>query len=363
MLRVNGAFRNGRAVLRRQDMTSTELSHSSATNIKSETHEGRQAQRKEKVEKTFWDTDFFQDSTIEELEDRWGDASPAYYMRIVLRILREGGAIRYESAISILKKRDIKDNAQAFLIECIGMGLFYRDGDSIRSKRADREIDQLSSKRDKWREKKKRFPKDSPENPLRFSGDSEKEKEQEKEKEVEKDQEKENEKTSEGTGTLRDVQAAERREPGQAVNGSGALGSPHPMPQAHDNTGSSQDPPADTPPYAAEAERALEPLDETTTDGRRRLKKYPLCRITAPKLADALGILLDEYGIPPDKLKLVFRMVNAHIEKAQKRGENVDVKYCVYSLLIGWPAQEVLKALRESNYHEKSMQSLNGAHK
>lgn len=332
-----------------------QTSHTEPPRGKIESHEPNHALKKECVESTFFDTDFLQDSKIVEIEDVFGDAAPRYYIQIAFQILREGGPIRYQAAIAILKRTKLADESKKFIDYCVECDLFYRDGNYLSSQRADLEISSLKTKRDKWREKKRRFPKDSPENPRGFQGDSEKE--QEKEQELEGENEKEQE---EGTGTFGGVQGEQRSPTEPPPNRTRTLEPEVKHPAAAPKPVQKPDYSTDAP-YSDEAERALEPLDETTTDGRRRLKKYPLCRITAPKLADALGILIDEYGIPPDKLKLVFRTVNAHLEKAQKRSENVDLKFCVYSLLIGWPAQEVLKTLRESNYHEKSKQSLNGA--
>lgn len=154
-------------------MTSSqnELSHATTTSRKKEAADLHHPLKKEKVEQTFWDTDYFETSDIEDIEDRFGDAAPAYYQRLALRILREGGYIRFDAAVGILKKKSIGQRAEEFVNYCVGIGLLYRDGAYLRSGRADREIEKLSSKRDEWR-KRKRIQKDSPKPPQEFPQES-----------------------------------------------------------------------------------------------------------------------------------------------------------------------------------------------
>lgn len=109
----------------------------------------------ERVERTFWDTDFFEDSRIEDVMVEFGDAGAAWYMRLALRVLREGGAIRKKGAIGILRRMEIGDRAEAFIDYCVSIGLFFESGECISSKRAEREIADLTTKREKWREKKR----------------------------------------------------------------------------------------------------------------------------------------------------------------------------------------------------------------
>ena len=140
--------------------------------------------KRERVEKTFWDTDFFEDSRIEEITEAFGDAAPAYYMRLALRMLREGGPIRFSGAVAILKKNHAGIQAESFVNHCISIGLFTKYGDEISSERVEREIASLREKRNQWNERKKK-QKESRGNPAGITRDSEQEQEQEQEQEKE----------------------------------------------------------------------------------------------------------------------------------------------------------------------------------
>lgn len=110
--------------------------------------------RKEKCEKALFETTFFSDSKIIEIECVFGDAAPAYYERLVFQILHEGGPIRYQAAVAMLRCKQIGERAEEFIKYCIEVGLFYLSDNLISSARADREINALRQKREKWRKDK-----------------------------------------------------------------------------------------------------------------------------------------------------------------------------------------------------------------
>jgi len=119
---------------------------------------------KEKIEKTFFDTNFFDDAKIKFLENEFGDAGPAYYMRLILSILREGGALHERIAKSFLKKTQLGEGRiEEFLEACLEIGLLYLTEDKkyFRSHRADREIQALHEKRESWRSRQTKH-RDSP---------------------------------------------------------------------------------------------------------------------------------------------------------------------------------------------------------
>jgi hypothetical protein len=152
-----------------------------------------QSGRRERVEKTLFNTDFFSDSKIQEIECVFGDAAPAYYELIAFQVLKEGGPIRYAAALAMLRRKHIAERAEEFLTYCLDIGLFYKQDNLISSARADREIEALGTKREKWRKKKgghedseepaERLQEDSKGNPGGIREDSEKEKEGEKDPE------------------------------------------------------------------------------------------------------------------------------------------------------------------------------------
>lgn len=309
--------------------------------------------RKERVDQTFFDTDFFDDSKIEEIEELFGDAAPCYYQRIAFRILKEGGPIRFSGAVAILKKRQIGERAEAFLNACIEIGLFYREGDLISSSRADREIESLRDKRDKWRKKKRpdgdspktptRFEGDSPGNPPRIRGDSEKEQEEEKEKE------------EEGKRNQGEVQEGEPPRPASK-----------PVPDANRNGPAPPDDPTEhldpkTREFLPMAERALRPADAAEVMirngfincGRRPIRKYPDLWITPHDLADAWRQCIDA-GVPKDRIDVVFAKAAAHSETKIARGQDPST-FNAHGWIIGFGLTEGLKQLTQENYHKRSL--------
>lgn len=236
--------------------------------------------KKEPVDKTLHDTDFFEDSKIQEIEATFGDAAPAYYLRVAFRILKEGGPIRFNAAIAILSKTKLGERANEFLSLCVEIGLFYRTEGLISSARADREIEALAGKRDKWREKKRipktpqqlpsTLPGDSPGNPTGIPGDSEKEEEGEEEKD-------------------QDPEIV-------------PIGIP---------------PEPDLPDELADfASQHLETLETATLrdfniaaqHGRRPMKQYPQLWFRPDELMEIVS-RYGAQGIPPDQLHLGFRFV------------------------------------------------------
>lgn len=118
--------------------------------------------RKEKVDRTFFDTDFFSDAKIQFLIAKFGAVATAYYLRIALAILSEGGSLHELIAHAFIEQLGASpETTQGFFEATIKVGLFYKEGETIRSHRADREIEQLLNKRDKWRKDKDR-PKTPP---------------------------------------------------------------------------------------------------------------------------------------------------------------------------------------------------------
>ena len=156
---------------------------------------------KEKVSKTFLDTDFFADAKIQFLIAKFGAAGPTYYLRVALAILSEGGRVHSDIAGLFVEQLGTSaDNAKAFLDACIRIGLLYQDGDFYGSARADREISALTDKRSKWREDKQKerasskAPKRSKKTPHGVRLDTTK---TQKESEYEYEEEKEGEKEQE----------------------------------------------------------------------------------------------------------------------------------------------------------------------
>jgi len=215
---------------------------------------------KEKVDRTFFDTDFFLDSKIQFLLAEYGPAGPTYYLRIVLAILSEGGELSRKIATSFIKQLGkSEEEASDILNNLIEVGLLYDDGKFLRSSRADKEVGTLGDKREKWRikqrllreskEKRERHPRESPECLGRHSVDSEEEEEEEEEHEDEKELENE---SGKGTGQT-----------GLGIQtGSGS----EPIP----------DRPSDEPGRTAPAVPPHDRSDPGKPDERKKLAKAPL---------------------------------------------------------------------------------------
>lgn len=274
--------------------------------------------RKEKVEKTFFDTDFFKDEKIQYLIAEYGNDGPTWYLRIALAILSEGGELHGKMARAFLKQlQATPEAAERFLADCVEIGLFYLAGDVIRSYRADREVELLTTKRDSWRSRQRKsrdlhgchtgVTRDS-----RVSHrDSEKEQEKEQEPEVD-------------------------RETGEVQEG----GRPLPPPY-HDD-------PATWDPLRREAEDALEPLTpEIARAGgfislmRRPMKKYPTIWLTGVELANVSEQLI-EVGLGRHR-RDVFLKADAQAKRERLRVPNKDPSLIdTYSWLINFCKQRVL---------------------
>jgi hypothetical protein len=113
--------------------------------------------KRETVDKTFWDTDFFEDEGIVALEMEFGDAAPAYYMRIAFMILRNGGPIERRVVVHRLSKAtSLTPESIEKLIElCEVYNLLIVSNGLLSSKRAEQEIHNLSEQREVWRDEKK----------------------------------------------------------------------------------------------------------------------------------------------------------------------------------------------------------------
>lgn len=252
--------------------------------------------KKEPCEKTLYDTDFFEDAKIQEIEAAFGDAASSWYQRIAFRILREGGPIRFAGAVAILSKTQCGARATEFLELCIEVELFYREGTLISSARADREIEALATKRDKWREKK-RIPKPSPQTPPPFPGDSPENPEGIPEA-SEKEEEKEGEEDLE-----RDPECI-------------PIGIPS-EPDLPDELAELADAHLESVEVAAKRDFNQAMI------GRRPMKKYPTIWLEPRELKDAAE-LYEQQGIPPEHFHLGFRFtaewLKGELEKGRPKG-------------------------------------------
>lgn len=283
---------------------------------------------KEKVDKTFLDTDFFFDSKIQYLIAELGAVGPTYYLRVALAILSEGGSLHQKIARSFVRQLGASDEAvESFFALCLEVGLLYEDGKTYRSARADREIQSLVDKRDNWRKRqnRKRDKVETPPTVTQVSRvtlrDSEEEKEKEQEEELEREQEPE----------ARDTQLE------------------HLPPEA-----------------VALAERQLEPLTPEIQksnlwilQGKRPFKKYPNLWISPLRLWEVVQ-LYEKSGIPRTELHLGFRYVAAQLDKyvAQgKRLESIDA----YAYLIGFGLTHALEQRSKSLNLKRQETYLEGA--
>lgn len=314
--------------------------------------------RKERVDKTFWDTDFFQDSKIQEIEARFNDAAPAYYELIVFQILREGGSIRWQGAIAILRKKQIADQAEAFLTACVEIGLFFRDGEFIGSHRADKEIENLSAKRDTWRtrQNKKRVNTETNKSISQVSRvthavvtrDSEEEEEHEHEEEKEVDQEKEQEREAGGPSRHRKPEIPKRIEPPDPSSKPDDI-DPNDWKQAVERLPQPTDPPSE-----------WQKSNQWVCAGRRPMLKYPDLWITAPELANAIRIFKNK-SLPIKHWRGIFETAQANAATKRTNGVNPE-RYGAFNAITGWILGEALKQLNDEVKINRNRGGEDGVH-
>lgn len=93
--------------------------------------------------------------------------------------------------------------------------------------------------------------------------------------------------------------------------------------------------------------------------GRRPMRKYPEIWLTLHDLVEARR-QLDEAGIPPDKLWMVFSKVAAKLRTKIESGESV-LNINPFLWLIGWAKKEALDELKSSLDLERSQNYLKKA--
>lgn len=294
-----------------------------------------------RLDKMMMDHDWLDDGRIQLLIDKYGEAGPTRYQRLACRIGREKGRIHHSVVASL--SRLINCDPKVFLEfteYAISIGLFYRDGDFIRAKTVDEDIQGVIEKRDSWNERQSRH-RDKRVSHATPACDSEEEQEQEQEEETEKEQETELE--------------------------SGALEPPCPVLTA------TLEPEPDTPPPDTDPEiwklttgqffdathKKVQGDSRFVSAGRRPLKKYPEIWLTRFELYNWLKTYL-ESGIPPGNLQMGFLIVQSKlltIEADKRRTQSVSA----FVWGIGWVLQEVLEKCTKATNLERSKKYLEGA--
>lgn len=277
-----------------------------------------------------WDVGFFGDPDIVALEDQFGRAAGADFMRIVLLLYQKGGELRKGDAIAILKRSGCED-PEEFIAACVDRELFSLSDGFLSSDRVNRELLALEKKRQAWRERqeKSRESRSGHQTVTRVSRECHASVTQECERDS-----KEEEETETDPEPERETEPEEKTDP-----------EPDPTPEI----------------YELEAEKRLEkpgggkPWERSPAfmaAGRRPLKKYPEIMLTVFELAH---IFREWEGVEFElaDIDAGFRTCLARLKSKATAGQRMDTT-CCYAWMTGWVLHEAVEKKTKVNRLKKS---------